>query len=371
MAKSDAQRRPRVTDVLRVIEDVFPSHWAEPWDRVGLLCGDADAAVSGIHVCLDPSADALEQAISLGANVLVTHHPLLLQPEMPVSGCRSYDMVRAAITADVAIIAAHTNLDRAPEGASALAVTLGLPSGEPLECSYMPMVMVTVYVPAESALSLREAMTSAGAGSIGTYRGCSFSIDGIGRFVPTSGSSPHIGASGEESSVPEQRIEAVCAPAAVDGVVSAIRKSHPYEEPLVTLTDMRIPRGVARLGRVCEIPPITLTSLAEQVASRLDCSPRIWGEPSALVSKVATASGSAGSLIADTLALHADVLIAGEVRYHDALDAVARHLCVIETGHDVSEWPLVAVLADTIRKTPGLSRERVTVGRPERKWWTL
>lgn len=371
MARSDAQHQLKVADVLRVIEDAFPSHWAEPWDRVGLLCGNADAAVSGVHVCLDPSAYALEEAISLGADVLVTHHPLLLQPEIPASGCRSYSMVDAAITSGVAIIAAHTNLDRAPEGASALAAALGLPSGEPLECSYMPMVMVTVYVPAESALSLREAMTSAGAGSIGTYRGCSFSVDGIGRFLPTSGSNPYIGASGEESFVPEQRVEAVCAPAVVDGVVSAIRKAHPYEEPLITLTDMRIPRGAARLGRVCEIPPTTLTSLAGQVAARLDCSPRISGEPLALVSKVATASGSAGALIADALALHADVLIAGEVRYHDALDAVARHLCVIETGHDVSEWPLVAVLADVIRKTPGLSQECVTIGRPERKWWTL
>lgn len=371
MAKGDARHQPRVVDVLRAIEDAFPSHWAESWDKVGLLCGDPDAPASGVHVCLDPSVSALEQAISAGANVLATHHPLLLQPEMPISGGRSYEIVRAAIEANISIIAAHTNLDRAPKGASALADAIGVPSGEPLERSYMPMVMVTVYVPAESAVSLREAMAKAGAGRIGAYQGCSFSVDGTGRFMPMAESSPYIGASGQESSVPEQRIEAVCAPAAVDGVVSAIRRSHPYEEPLVTLTEMRIPRGAARLGRVCTIPSTTLASLAEQVASKLDCAPRIWGDPLTGVSKVATASGSAGSLIPDALAADADVLIAGEVRYHDALDAVVRHLCVIEIGHDISEWPLVHVLADAIRNTPGLSRERVTVGRPERKWWTL
>lgn len=371
MAKGHAGHQPRVADVLRAIEEAFPSHWAEPWDRVGLLLGDPAAPASGVHVCLDPSISALEQTVSAGANVLATHHPLLLQPEMPISGARSHEIIRAAIKADVSIIAAHTNLDRSPKGASALAGAIGLPSGEPLERSHMPMVMVTVYAPAESATNLREAMATAGAGRIGAYQGCSFSVDGTGRFMPMADSNPHIGASGQESSVPEQRIEAVCAPAAVDGVVSAIRVSHPYEEPLVTLTEMRIPRGAARLGRVCAIPPATLASLAEQVASKLDCAPRVWGDPSASVSRVATASGSAGSLIPDALAANADVLIAGEVRYHDALDAVARHLCVIETGHDVSEWPLVHVLADAIRSTSGLSRARVTVGRPERKWWTL
>ncbi len=116
--------------------------------------------------------------------------------------------------------------------------------------------------------------------------------------------------------------------------------------------------------------PTSLAALVDQVAEVFDCTPRVWGDPASQVARVATGTGSAGSLIGAAVAADADVLFAGEVRYHDALDAVQRGVAVIEAGHDVTEWPLVPILADAVRATPGLEEGLLTVEAAQRGWWT-
>lgn len=358
-----------VCRVVETIHDNFPPHWAEPWDKVGLICGDPAATVTGVFVTLDPTADAIAAAATAGANVVASHHPAFLEPQAPIAGAGSRGIAWEAARHGVSLIAAHTNLDRAPSGAAALGETLGLPTGKPLERSMESLAHISVFVPGEAADAVRQAMTDAGAGRIGEYQGCSFTAEGTGRFVPLAGASPHIGTVTKPTQVPEERIEAVCDPAHSDHVVARIVEAHPYEEPLVIVTQVKIARGNARLGRICTVEPVTLEDLATQVASRMDCTPRVWGKKGSQVTKVATASGSAGSLLADVIAASADVFIAGEVRYHDALEAVAQGVCVIEVGHDVSEWPLVPILAGAIRNTPGLDSRSVTVDSPTRRWW--
>ncbi len=359
-------------DVRRIVEaihEAFPAHWAEPWDKVGLLCGDPSAQVTGVFVSLDPTAETIARALAAGANVVATHHPAFLESQAPIAGRGSRGIAWEAARHGVSLIAAHTNLDRAPSGATALGEALGLPLGEPLERSMQSLTHIAVFVPSDSADSVRVAMTLAGAGRIGEYQGCSFTAEGTGRFVPLAGASPCIGTIATPSQVSEERIEAVCDPTQSDSVVARIVDAHPYEEPLIVVTPVKIARGSARLGRICDVAPCDLRDIVEQVAFRLDCAPRVWGAAGSKISRVATASGSAGGLLPDAIAASADVLIAGEVRYHDALEAVAQRVCVIEVGHDVSEWPLVPVLADAIRKAPGLDSASVTVDSPTRRWW--
>ena len=103
-------------------------------------------------------------------------------------------------------------------------------------------------------------------------------------------------------------------------------------------------------------------------ASRRACG----ATPTTPLARVATATGSAGSLVGDALATGAQALVAGEVRYHDALDAVESGLAIIELGHDVSEWPLVGLLADAVRAHPGLgSGDRARAARHARLVDTL
>ena len=215
-------------------------------------------------------------------------------------------------------------------------------------------------------------MSSAGAGRIGAYERCVFMAPGQGEFTPMPGAQPTVGGTGGSSHADELRIEMVCAHADVGAVVAAARSAHPYEEPLVAAESVSIVRGAARMGMLCRPAggSSTLAAIAELVSSKLNVVPRVWGDPAAQVSTCVTATGSASSLIDDARTAGAAALVCGEVRYHDALDAAEAGLAIVEVGHDVSEWPLVEVLARAARNTPGLSAERVLVETPSAGWWT-
>jgi hypothetical protein len=233
----------------------------------------------------------------------------------------------------------------------------------------MTTAVVTTYVPSSHADAVRAAMADAGAGRIGDYTGCSFSVEGEGNYtVPVDGV-PAIGRPGESESVAEKRVEMMCAPALASQVVRACTAAHPYEEPLVTATECQIARNDARLGMLSQTSDCTtLAELVMRCIEVLGATPRVWGDPERQIRTVATATGSAGSLIGDARLRGADVLVAGEVRYHDAM--AAGGLAIVELGHDVSEWPLVGVLADAAQQTPGLDPVSVTVESPAYGWWT-
>lgn len=123
-----------------------------------------------------------------------------------------------------------------------------------------------------------------------------------------------------------------------------------------------------RMGRLCQVPPTSLAAFAASVGSTLGVEPRVWGAAAARVSAIAVGNGSVRSLIPAALAAGADVLLGGEVRYHDALDAVGSGLAIIEAGHDATEWPMVALLAAVVRGVLGdhaVIEEPASVG-----WWT-
>lgn len=90
---------------------------------------------------------------------------------------------------------------------------------------------IVVFVPSGYADALRQAMGDAGAGVIGNYSYCSFSVKGVGRFLPNENANPTIGTPGKLEEVEEERIEVVCAANKLEAVMAAIKKVHPYEEP--------------------------------------------------------------------------------------------------------------------------------------------
>ncbi|HET6498337.1 MAG TPA: Nif3-like dinuclear metal center hexameric protein, partial [Coriobacteriia bacterium] len=359
----------RVADVLQAVHDRFPPEWAEPWDRVGLLAGDPAAVVERVFVSLDATPSALRSARAAGAQVLATHHPAFLTAPEALVPARA-GVTFEAVASGVALMAAHTNLDRAPAAAMALPRMLGIREAAPLEDNEWRASLVTVYVPQSHEAQVASAMAAAGAGRIGEYTGCSFSAAGIGRFIPPAEGEPFTGVPGVPSSAEEVRLEMVAPKGRAAGVVAAARDSHPYEEPLVVVADVAVARGTARLGRVGALEaPTTLSAFADAVARVFDVTPRVWGERDHGVSVVATATGSAGSLVPAAIGAGAHVLLAGEVRYHDARAAHEAGLAVIEIGHDTSEWPLVPVLAEAIGSAPGLADISVIVDSPTMLWW--
>lgn len=108
----------------------------------------------------------------------------------------------------------------------------------------MSNVKIVTFVPVENASAIRQALGNAGAGHIGEYSFCSYSVVGKGRFVPSSSAHPHIGTAGQAEAVDEERVEVVCDRANAKAVIAALRLAHPYEEvafdiyPLVDETEL-------------------------------------------------------------------------------------------------------------------------------------
>jgi len=366
-----SENRPTVGDIVDAIGASAPWHWAADWDQVGLLAGDTDAAAKRVLVTLDPSAQTVIRAAAQGFDVIVSHHPVFLEPPRRLVGGMGGPggVVSTALRAGISLIAAHTNLDRHPDAAANLARMLGFTPGPVLEQASMSRSVVVAYVPMEAADMVRDAMSEAGAGTVGAYTGCSFSHEGEGRFTAGQGSHPARGARGANN-IDEIRIEMSCPAAITSRVLNAARDAHPYETPVVLAHDIQIARVDCGLGCVCAVEPTDLAALSTHVAGRAKVAPRVWGDAKRRVSRVAIATGSAGSLIGDALAANADVLIGGEVRYHDAMDASDAGLSIIELGHDVSEWPLVPLLGSFVARTPGLASDSIDIDPPSIRWWT-
>lgn len=362
-----------VRGVERAVAAAFPTEWAEDWDRVGLLAGDPEVQVTGITLALDPTISAVKAAVAAGDNVLLTHHPAFLKaPNWLTPGRGSAGVVFAALSSGVALINAHTNLDRAPRAGTLLPEALGLTPIKPIERSLQPMTLVSVFAPESHAQRIADAMAGAGAGGVGEYRRASFtSAPGYGRFLAPANGSPWVGSAGESASAQEVRVEMVAPRVKARSVVGAARGAHPYEEPLIVASDVEIARSSARMGMLCDAPAgSTVGSVVAVASAHFAITPRVWGDPEAAVTRVSTATGSAGSLVGDVLASGASVLVAGEVRYHDALDALEAGLAVIELGHDVSEWPLVGLLEDAVLGMPGCDPASVHVLPAKPGWWT-
>lgn len=107
----------KVYEIAEKIEQLAPKELAEPWDNVGLMVGDEEQNVSAVYLTLDVTSSAAEEAIKCGAQLIVSHHPLLFSPlknviEQDITG----SIVRSLIKNDISVYSAHTNLDKARGG---------------------------------------------------------------------------------------------------------------------------------------------------------------------------------------------------------------------------------------------------------------
>ncbi|ACQ80084.1 protein of unknown function DUF34 [Beutenbergia cavernae DSM 12333] len=349
-------------DVLTPVERRYPPASAQPWDAVGLVLGDPDQEVRRVLLAVDPVEEVAAEAIALGADLLVVHHPLYLRGVHGFAATTPKGWVAHALSrAGVALYVAHTNADDAPGGVSeALARAVGLEDLAPLVPSpaQVPLDVVVAYVPREHTHAVREALAAAGAGAIGAYDGCAWSVEGEGTFRPGPGANPTVGTVGELAVVREDRLEMVAPRARRDDVVAALRAAHPYEEPAFHVLEVTAPprQGAARgTGRVGRLPaPTPLAEFARQVAAALPATAqgvRVAGDGAALVSTVAVCGGSGDAFLGEARAAGVDVYLTADLRHHPASEfrSAGQRPFLLDAAHWASEWPWLPVLAEQIR----------------------
>ena len=234
-----------------------------------------------------------------------------------------------------------TALDCADGGTNdVLAEILGIEQASPLR----PVVpspwhyKLVVFVPRDAVEKVAGAIFEAGAGWIGNYSQCSFRADGTGTFLGHEGTNPAIGKPGQLERTPETRIETIVHSSKLSAVVSALKTSHPYEEPafdLIQLAALPDTRGIGRLGA---IKPIARTELIERVRDALGVkSLLVAGPTSGQAKSAACCAGAGGSLAGEALRQKADVYLTGEMRHHDALKAADAGMTVICALHSNTE----------------------------------
>jgi dinuclear metal center YbgI/SA1388 family protein len=350
----------RLATVIDVLDQTYPPGLAQSWDSVGLVCGDPDDALSSVTIAVDATAAVVDEVPDGG--LLLAHHPLLLRGVDTVAASTAKGaLVHRLIRSGRSLFTAHTNADSASPGVSdALAHALGLTVEAVLEPS--PTVhdldKWVIFVPSENAEALRAAVFAAGAGRIGDYSHCSWSVTGTGQFLPEDGASPAIGSVGAVERVVEDRVEVVAPARARRQVLSAMREAHPYEEPAFDIVALTPPPGGVGLGRIGSLAqPESLSAFVSRVRAGLPQTSwgvRAAGNPDMLVSRVAVCGGAGDSLLGAAAAADVQAYLTADLRHHPA-DEHRRtsEVALIDVAHWASEYPWCEQAADVLRSAFG------------------
>lgn len=347
----------RLADLVAEAHRAYDPRWAEPWDAVGLVCGDPSAEVRRVLLAVDPVEAVVAEALDWGAQLLVTHHPLYLGGTSSVAADTAKGrVVHRLISGGCGLLVSHTNADVAPDGVNdALADVLGLRETQPLRPTTAdPLDKLVVFVPLDAAERLVDALAAAGAGQLGDYERCAWTGEGTGTFVAKPGADPAIGAVGERTEVREQRVEMVLPRGKRAAVVRALVAAHPYEEPAFDLVELAALPGRHGLGRVGVLAePMALRAFADLVAAALPATAtglRVAGDLDRVVRTVAVCGGSGGDLAASAAAAGADVLLTSDLRHHSASEAAADYgIALIDAPHWATEHPWLERAASLLR----------------------
>jgi dinuclear metal center YbgI/SA1388 family protein len=346
----------RLADIIELLDAAYPPQLAQDWDSVGLVCGDPSEPVATVTVAVDATAAVVTEVPERG--LLLAHHPLLLRGVDTVAASTAKGaLVHQMIRTGRALFTAHTNADAASPGVSdALADALGIVVEEVLE----PVPLRThldkwvVFVPAENADAVREAMFAAGGGRIGDYSHCSWGVTGTGQFLPQEGASPAIGSVGTVERIPEDRVE-VIAPARLAGhVLAAMRGAHPYEEPafdILALAPVPADVGLGRIGTLPGSEPLSaFVSRVHKALPGTSWGVRASGDSEATVSRVAVCGGAGDSLLDAVAVAGVHAYVTADLRHHPADEhRRASDVALVDVAHWASEYPWCTQAANLVR----------------------
>jgi dinuclear metal center YbgI/SA1388 family protein len=328
--------------VIDYLERFAPPALAADWDNVGLLLGDLKASLRRVMTCLTLTPATAAEAVEAGAELIVTHHPVLFRPVRRLTAATPEGRVLLdLIRAGVGVYSPHTAFDNMPGGINeSLAGRLGLTDLGPLRRATGPaQFKVVVFVPDSDLARVSDAMFAAGAGRIGLYSQCSFRLAGTGTFFGSESTNPAVGQKGRREEVSEWRLEVVCPEACLDPVLRALRRAHSYEEPAFDVYPLRPSSagpGEGRIGRLAA--PLPLKELAQQARDALGARlVQAVGEPDRQVGRLAIVCGAGGEFLPDALRAGADAFLTGEMRFHDYLTAQDQGLALLLPGHYATE----------------------------------
>ena len=329
-----------VKEICSCIEEFAPLSWQESWDNCGLLVGNPQQSVNRALVTVDVNEAVVAEAVDVQAQIILCHHPLMLSGIKRLTG--SDDAQRAialAIKNDIAIYAAHTNMDSAPGGIShRMADKLGLTGRQVLSPQSTVLQKLVTFIPVSHFERVRQTIFDAGAGHTGNYDLCGYSVEGSGTFRALEAATPFVGVHGKMYAEPEMRFETIFPTHLKQQIVTALLNSHPYEEPVFDIyalqnTDMRV--GLGLVGMLpAPVGEMDFLNMLKKIFSPPVVRHTILKGRN--IQKVALCGGSGSSLLPNAIRNKADAYVAADFKYHQFAE-VKHDILVADVGHYESE----------------------------------
>ncbi len=343
----------KLKEITDCLEAFAPLAYQESYDNAGLICGNQDMDITSALVCLDSTEAIIDEAVALGCNLVIAHHPIVFSGLKKFNGKNYVErVIIKAIQNNIAIYAIHTNLDNVHNGVNTkIAEKLGLINCAVLSPQKNLLKKLVTYCPEDKAEEIRSALFSAGAGHIGNYDECSFNTTGTGTFRAGAGSNPFVGEQGKQHQEKEVRIETIYPQHIESKLISALIKAHPYEEvayDLVPLSNIHTRIGAGIIG---ELPAQTdEMSFLKTIKTLLkaDCI-RYTTLLDKKIKKVAICGGSGSFLLGDAIKNGAEIFITADFKYHQFFDAENR-IVIADIGHYETEQFTMELISEILKE---------------------
>lgn len=328
-------------EIIQLLETLAPISLQESYDNAGLIVGDINNNIDKVLISLDVTEAVIEEAIQKKCDMVIAHHPIIFGGLKKLNGKNYVERtVIKAIQNNISIYAIHTNLDNVLSNGvnNKIAEKLGLRNTSILRKREGDLLKLVTFVPLDHIENVREAIFSAGAGSLGNYDKCSFVSTGEGSFRGNENSNAYVGEKGVEHREKEQRIEVVVPKWHLNKVLESLHKSHPYEEVAYDVYQLLNVSHQTGAGLISEFEePMSQENFLARIKNSMKASVIKYTKTNKdIIKKVAVCGGAGSFLIADAKRAGADAYITGDIKYHEFFDG-ENDLMICDIGHYESE----------------------------------
>ncbi|KPK80797.1 MAG: NGG1p interacting factor NIF3, partial [Bacteroides sp. SM23_62_1] len=330
----------KIKDIISCLEDFAPLSFQESYDNSGLIAGNPDQELDSVLLSIDVTEDVVDEAISLKAGLIISHHPVLFSAIKRISGDNFVGRcLIKAIRNNIALSAMHTNVDAVRDGVNRkICDKIGLEQTRILLLRQEELRKLVFFVPPDHAEVVKEKIFGAGAGIIGNYDQCSFNAPGEGTFRGSDETKPFVGKKGELHYEKELRVETIYPKHRQSAILSALIEAHPYEEVAYDIYPVENAYTGAGNGMIGHLPgPVDeiefLTHIKQKFSTGIIRHSRLLNRP---ISTVAVCGGSGSNLLKEAIRQKADLFITGDFKYHQFFDADGK-IVITDIGHYESE----------------------------------
>ncbi len=330
----------KLKEIISYLEHFAPLKLQESYDNAGLIVGNPDTDITSAIVTLDATVEVVDEAIEKKSNLIVAHHPVIFSGLKKITGKNDVERtVLKAIKNDVAIYAAHTNLDSVTGGVNTkICEKIGLKNCKVLQPASDLLKKLVVFIPTAHADKVRTAVFEAGAGYIGNYDYCGYNLEGEGSFRGSEDTDPFVGEKNQVHYEKELRFETIFPGYLQAKVIQTLIKAHPYEEVAYDIYPLDNIYEQVGMGMIGELPePVSEKYFLSLLKSTFNTGCiKHTALKGTEVKRIAVCGGAGSFLVNQAIAGGADFFVSGDFKYHQFFEAENK-IVIADIGHFESE----------------------------------